>query len=1242
MDATKHNNQGQGCAIVQSAIGDRVQSDSVRLNSRSIECVARVTRSSARLRESQLRGGDTGSSASSSVPSTSRSSQSQEGRSAHGNLAKHLLLNESNTLTLLYRGKEAQCLCCCGDSFERMPKLRSHLASCRALEGILSPSISQYKCAKCNRLDEKFSAIAVHYAFCMGELEHSRPLTEAESAAESRSSPASEVSGESSTSHECVDCGRLFKSKAGWGQHRRHRHSDCLYRDAPASKVPRWTESEHAMLIEAEARLAIEGMADDRAVTSLVSTEILKRMRAECPDFNRSLDSIQGRRKWGGEDHLEQVLVKKRKLLDDLCPSASSDDQVPTPSEDSFESSQGNESMGTCDCIVGLQDAIDRRLTESTINLSMRKFLVGVKENLEGFNVEAFKKLSEKRSTGSQRTPSPQDVTHRKERGTPGKAKIARRANERRIFETQGLKRCLEHLRNPADVGLCGKPTVDLFKGIFEDAGELVDGEPYKVKETVSSPHLIHSAISKDEVAMQRSRLQKCTAPGPDGVRVEDLMGYKSEDLACLFNIFLLHEDVPGALKVNKTTLIAKTDKPGVGDWRPITLSSIIDRLFAKVLEFRLSRVVDLNACQRGFIANLDGCGENITTYGGLLRYSRTCAKPLVVVSLDLAKAFDSVRYGSINRSLKRVGLDERSVRLLMNLCHGHKTNIKFDEGTSAIELKKGVRQGWPLSPLLFLIVVDEVLCRLDDVDGVKVESPSREVCSIPGAAFADDIILYSSSVLGMKRHLGKVVSWCDARGMRINPSKSTAACFQRVPRKKKVVLTPIELPVKGVVIPNVGDSYERVLGVHMHNSGKVDHKFDKLTKDLDLVKASKLRPSQKVTMIRDCLIPMIKFRLVYGFATRKACVKVDSILRSAVRKIMHLPKYFNVLGFYISKKDGGMGIPRLADDVLLAQASLALRMSSSVNDSTRLLADTRVLAKVGRRYEKYLGDLALTESAIETVKDKVKSERVSLISNTSQGLGWSLFRNAPRMFLDDPRARKWTDKDAIEAVKIRSNVAMTRALYKQTSGRALELSVVCRACNHSVETLAHILSKCPNTQANRVNRHDHVCRYLGSWLKDFKERQGETSDTEILIESSFKILANEIPGQRTDQLVKPDLVVITTDRVVIIEVSVVFEYDDHALNSLEQVHRDKCNKYKGLCKVLAQRFDRTCKIKTMIVGCRGGWIASNDKVFADLGTPKLSDLDRNSLVERAVRGSIITYKRFFAATREPLIHVLG
>ena len=56
-----------------------------------------------------------------------------------------------------------------------------------------------------------------------------------------------------------------------------------------------------------------------------------------------------------------------------------------------------------------------------------------------------------------------------------------------------------------------------------------------------------------------------------------------------------------------------------------------------------------------------------------------------------------SVKYSTIKRALSRLGVDERSVNLLMNLCHGHTTIIKHKDGSESVELRKGVRQGWPL-----------------------------------------------------------------------------------------------------------------------------------------------------------------------------------------------------------------------------------------------------------------------------------------------------------------------------------------------------------------------------------------------------------------------------------------------------------------------------------------------------------------------------------------------------------------
>lgn len=97
-----------------------------------------------------------------------------------------------------------------------------------------------------------------------------------------------------------------------------------------------------------------------------------------------------------------------------------------------------------------------------------------------------------------------------------------------------------------------------------------------------------------------------------------------------------------------------------------------------------------------------------------------------------------------------------------------------------------------------------------------------------------------------------------------------------------------------------------------MQHTGKVDHQLDKFGEDLLLVRNSKLRLTQKLSMIQHCLVPMIKFRLVYGLAAKgAACVQVDLQIREKkVRGFLHLPSYTSNDVMYTPRKLGGLGLP--------------------------------------------------------------------------------------------------------------------------------------------------------------------------------------------------------------------------------------------------------------------------------------------------------------------------------------------
>ena len=93
-------------------------------------------------------------------------------------------------------------------------------------------------------------------------------------------------------------------------------------------------------------------------------------------------------------------------------------------------------------------------------------------------------------------------------------------------------------------------------------------------------------------------------------------------------------------------TLIPKTVDKGelkdANNWRPITIGSTLLRLFTKILHERLQLACPITPRQKGFI-KAEGCAENVVVLNCLIRQHKVNKKPLGVVLIDFAKAFDSV-----------------------------------------------------------------------------------------------------------------------------------------------------------------------------------------------------------------------------------------------------------------------------------------------------------------------------------------------------------------------------------------------------------------------------------------------------------------------------------------------------------------------------------------------------------------------------------------------------------------------
>lgn len=151
---------------------------------------------------------------------------------------------------------------------------------------------------------------------------------------------------------------------------------------------------------------------------------------------------------------------------------------------------------------------------------------------------------------------------------------------------------------------------------------------------------------------IRRALPASTTSAGPDGFSTRFLRKVPMEVLERILNIVLWCEKAPTYLLESTTSLIPKKSNAcQPGDFRPITVSSVLVRTLHKILATRMAKQIHLDQRQRAFRPT-DGYSDNVFLLDLMLRYHHRSHKPLFMASLDIAKAFDSVSHKTIEETL--------------------------------------------------------------------------------------------------------------------------------------------------------------------------------------------------------------------------------------------------------------------------------------------------------------------------------------------------------------------------------------------------------------------------------------------------------------------------------------------------------------------------------------------------------------------------------------------------------------
>ncbi|MCI00450.1 RNA-directed DNA polymerase (Reverse transcriptase), partial [Trifolium medium] len=275
-------------------------------------------------------------------------------------------------------------------------------------------------------------------------------------------------------------------------------------------------------------------------------------------------------------------------------------------------------------------------------------------------------------------------------------------------------------------------------------------------------------------------------APGPDGFNpafYQHFWNICGDDIFEATKEWLERGYFPSSLNETNICLVPKCENPvSMKDLRPISLCNVLYKMVSKLLANRLKGCLDrcVSEEQSAFVEGrsiTDNALIAIEVIHALKRRTRGL-KGEFALKIDISKAYDKVDWGFLRGMLERMGFANKWIHWMM-LCVSSVTYsvlVNFEK-VGPIFPGRGLRQGDPLSPYLFILVTEGLTTLIKnsvargDLHGVKI---CRGAPLVSHLLFADDCFLFCRSTLEETNHLMSILkTYEEASGQEINMTKS-------------------------------------------------------------------------------------------------------------------------------------------------------------------------------------------------------------------------------------------------------------------------------------------------------------------------------------------------------------------------------------------------------------------------------------------------------------------------------------
>ena len=442
---------------------------------------------------------------------------------------------------------------------------------------------------------------------------------------------------------------------------------------------------------------------------------------------------------------------------------------------------------------------------------------------------------------------------------------------------------------------------------------------------------LLLQPVQDHEIKDAVFQMDKFKAPGPDGFGgafFQNHWNIIAPDVCRAIKSFFTDGKLLKQVNHTLIALIPKVENPSsTAQFRPISLCNSFYKIIAKILVNRMRPLLDkiIDPVQSAFVPKRSIHDNILLTHEIMNKFKNMKGKKAwVALKLDMEKAYDRVEWGFLFEALKQIGFHSKWISWIKECV----TTVSYsvivnDEVCGFFKPTRGIRQGDPLSPYLFLICMEVLTRALRKAQMTKKASIGFKITpkadKIPCLLFADDSLLFCRTNLESCRLLGNLLNkFCQSSGQLINFHKSSLTFSKNATMHDRQIAS-------SVFNITHQDSLGKYLGCPVFQGRPKSETF------LDLVNktASKLQPWKTKHISKAGRVALIQANIESMPAHTMQCFQLP---RATTKQIDKISRAF----FWKNSRDSS-GLPMVAWDKICRpkkSGGLGLRKLEAVNSA--------------------------------------------------------------------------------------------------------------------------------------------------------------------------------------------------------------------------------------------------------------------------------------------------------------------